>query len=343
MLRRLAALVVLVVGAAPTQAAQAAQAHVRVAGGAEQPAPTTALAFFAALQRVKQEGELVQYCGASVVGEFLLLTSASCVFAQGKLAGPARIMVGGSVAPAVERLIPHPDFDPLSLANNVALIKLKEAVSAAPVGLSVAVNPGSNCTLVGSAPGGAGATLRNVSMRTLSESECLAAWPSSDAVQQWCVSAPPIAAAAAAGACGADRGSPVLNQAGRLVGLVSAIPPGACVSPGQVDLLQAVSAVQRFLTDQMTLRDNNRPAPTPAPPAPPASSGPSGALIGGAVGGAVAAACALAVLLRRARGARRARPTGTTPAPAWEAKGGSGSAVSAPALAAAPPPGDVDF
>jgi secreted trypsin-like serine protease len=323
-----------------------AQPHVRVAGGAEQ--PRTALAYFASLQRINADGELVQYCGASVVGEFLLLTSASCVFAQGKLVGPARVSVGGSVAPAVERLIPHPGFDPLSLANDVALIKLNEAVSAAPVGLSVAVNPGSNCTLVGSVPGGAGATLRNVSMRTLSEIECLAAWPNSSAVQQWCASAPPAAAAAAAaaaGACGEDRGSPVLNQAGRLVGLVSAIPAGACVSPGQVDLLQAVSAVQRFLTDQMTLRENNRPAPTPAPatPPPPASSGPNGALIGGAVGGAVAAACALAVLLRRVRGSRRARPTGTAPAPAWEAKSGAGSADMAPALAAAPPPGDVDF
>ena len=342
MLRRLvqAAFVVLVVGGAQ------AQPHVRVAGGAE---PGTALAYFASLQRANKDGELVQYCGASVVGEFLLLTSASCVFAQGKLARPARVSVGGSAAPAVERLIPHPGFDPLSLANDVAFIKLKEAVSAAPVGLSVAVNPGSNCTLVGSAPGGAGATLRNVSMRTLSERECLAAWPNSSAVQQRCVSAPPAAAdaaaATAAGACGADRGSPVLNQAGRLVGLVSAIPPGACVSPGQVDLLQTVSAVQRFLTDQMTLRENNRPAPTPAPatPATPASSGPSGALIGGAVAGAVAAACALAVLLRRVRGARRARPTGTAPAPVWEAKGGAGSTDLAPALAAAPPPGDVEF
>jgi secreted trypsin-like serine protease len=333
MVRLLAALVVLAAGGAQ------AVPHVRVAGGAEQPG--TALGYFASLQRVNQNGELVQYCGASVVGEFLLLTSASCVFAKGKLAGPARVSVGGAAAPAVERLVPHPDFNPLSLANDVAFIKLKETVSAAPVGLSVAVNPGSNCTLVGSAPGGAGATLRNVSMRTLSESECLAAWPNSSAVQHWCVSAPPVAAAAAAGACGADRGSPVLNQAGRLVGLVSAIPPGACVSPGQVDLLQAVSAVQSFLTDQMTLRENNRPAPTPAPPAPPASSGPSGALIGGAVGGAVAAACALAVLLRRVRGARRARPTGTAPAPAREAKeGGAGSAHLAPALAA---PGDVDF
>lgn len=128
-LSALAGLAVVGMSAAPASA---------VVGGS--PAPQGAYDFTASLQ----DGDFA-FCGGSVIAADWVLTAAHCV-PDGKAAGLS--IVAGTVdnsdgsgeRRAVAQVLVHPDYDAQASTSDVALLRLAEPVSVAPIALATAAD-----------------------------------------------------------------------------------------------------------------------------------------------------------------------------------------------------------
>ncbi|MFI9742364.1 serine protease [Streptomyces sp. NPDC052494] len=180
-------------------------------------------------------------CGGALVSDRYVLTAAHCL--TGSYSSPARVgvLLGDhdlttaadspyTVLATPERFVVHPDYDPESQRNDIALVRLAEPVAfnrgVGPVGLpspyahgtfdhtQVEV-PGWGATSFG---GGTSDVLRTVVLGTMSNPTCVDRGMSQVASPQICTYSP------GRDTCLYDSGGPLVHRVGRkpyLVGLVS--------------------------------------------------------------------------------------------------------------------------
>ncbi len=171
-----------------------------------------------------------QFCGATVIAPYAVLTAAHCVVdgdgvpalpsAQVVMTGKSDLLAAGGQHLPVRQIVPHPSYDPGALAEDVAVVLLA-APTAAPAITRSATTP---------APGAAtaigwGATQKlPVAQLTYPSLLQEATLP----VQATCDESPKICAAGAdvPGICFGDSGGPLLVTTGgvtRQVGIASSI------------------------------------------------------------------------------------------------------------------------
>ncbi|MFF1506520.1 serine protease [Streptomyces sp. NPDC058326] len=180
-------------------------------------------------------------CGGALIGDRYVLTAAHCL--TGSYASPARVGVllgdhdlttGADSPHAVlvtpDRFVPHPEYDPVSQRNDIALVRLPEPVAlsrdVSPVGLPAPYAGGSLDRAQVEVPGWgttsfggrASDVLRTVALRTLSNPVCASRGMGQIASTQICTYAP------GRDSCQYDSGGPLVRVVeGRpyVVGLVS--------------------------------------------------------------------------------------------------------------------------
>ncbi len=98
--------------------------------------------FMAALLYEK-DGQLYQYCGASVVGDRWLLTAAHCEVKEGEWAVINRsdLQAPGGVKLRVEHVFTHQQYNPSTHDNDISLLKLSGEISTAIPRLTFAAPP----------------------------------------------------------------------------------------------------------------------------------------------------------------------------------------------------------
>ncbi|MFD3570675.1 serine protease [Streptomyces sp. NPDC058667] len=180
-------------------------------------------------------------CGGALIGDRYVLTAAHCL--TGSYSSPSRVgvllgdhdLTTGAESPhavlaAPERFLPHPEYDPATQRNDIALVRLAEPVAlnrdVRPVALPAAYAQGSFDRAQVEVPGWGttsfgGRTsdvLRTVTLATMSNPACASRGMAHLAPTQICTYAP------GRDTCQYDSGGPLVRAvAGRpyVVGLVS--------------------------------------------------------------------------------------------------------------------------
>ncbi|CAB9512913.1 Chymotrypsin-like elastase family member 1 [Seminavis robusta] len=163
-------------------------------------------------------------CGATLVHEDIVVTAAHCI--DGSV--PPRLRCGATttsngVLVDVEASVTHPQYKDRELANDIAILKLANPLSiqVADFNTDEAVPAGgSEVTAMGFGrtepdTGGGSQSLQKLQMEALSDAECAATFPDYEPSRNICVDENN------AGICFGDSGSPLVNDAGLVLGVAS--------------------------------------------------------------------------------------------------------------------------
>lgn len=212
-----------------------------IAGG--EPAQLDELPFVASV-RLSQHA-----CGATLINSRQLLSAASCI--RGRPAssftirtGTIQRQVGGKLTGLAEIYV-HPEYDPRTLQNDIAILNLAEPVDdVTPAVLPTSPEPpapGSEVIIAGwgeTLPGGSDAGILNrASLPVVDDKTCRAQYKDTAMIfaDQFCIGIEE----GGKGSCDHDEGGPVL-QGNTLVGVLSA--GTTCGLAGYADIDTAVGA-----------------------------------------------------------------------------------------------------
>ena len=243
-------------------AAQAPAGEPDIIGGREaQPgAYPWQVALVSHLQPNAYEG---QFCGGSLIAEDWVLTAAHCT--EGAEASMIDVLVGAhrlsdsGVRIAGAQIIPHPDYDPTELDNDLALIRLSTPVTYTPISMYEAISGTSEldylrATVIGwGAKSSTGWTfeypdaLREVSLPLVDNVRCgRNVYFATITDNMLCAGYETLTM----GACYGDSGGPLMVQqpdaSWKQIGIVSWGPSG-CVASGMYDVFTRVSRYTEWI------------------------------------------------------------------------------------------------
>ncbi|HHW87935.1 MAG TPA: trypsin-like serine protease [Chloroflexi bacterium] len=198
-----------------------------------------------------------QFCGGSLIADDWVLTAAHCT--EGVEASSIDVLVGAhrlsdsGVRITSAQIIPHPDYDPTALNNDLALIHLSTPVTYTPISLYQAISGTSELDFMRATVIGWGAksttgwyydfpdALREVSLPLVDNARCARnVYFTSITDAMLCAGYETLTM----GACYGDSGGPLMVQlpdaTWKQVGVVSWGPPG-CIATGMYDVFTRVS------------------------------------------------------------------------------------------------------
>ncbi|KAI4469683.1 chymotrypsin-related [Holotrichia oblita] len=221
----------------------------RVVGGSN--APAGAHPFIVS---VRSAGG-AHFCGGSILNSVNILTAAHCIIGRstantGVLAGTNTLNSGGQTRGST-RLILHGSYNPSTLANDIAVIRLGTGLAmggnTAQVSLNTAntgavaailIGWGRTCTNCG-IPN----ALQQLATNTITHAQCQSSWGGSVTTLQICAFI-----RSGAGACNGDSGGPLVQTSNRAqLGVVSFGRAGGCAI-GFPDVYARVSSYINWIT-----------------------------------------------------------------------------------------------
>ncbi|KRT85575.1 Trypsin, partial [Oryctes borbonicus] len=215
----------------------------RVVGGTNAPAGA-----FPNIVSVRSAGG-AHFCGGSILNSVNILTAAHCIIGRttantGVLAGTNTLNSGG-ITRGSSRLILHGSYNPNTLANDIAVIRLGTALAMGGNVQQVSLNT-ANTGAVAAILAGWGRTatnsgipnnLQQLNTQTLTHAQCQQSWGGSVSTLQICAFI-----GSGRGACNGDSGGPLYQSSNRAqLGVVSFGRAGGCAI-GWPDVYARVSS-----------------------------------------------------------------------------------------------------
>nr|ABZ04011.1 serine protease 3 [Costelytra zealandica] len=215
----------------------------RVVGGSN--APGGAYPFIVSL-RSSAGGH---FCGGSILNSVNILTAAHCIIGRSTantniLAGTNTLNSGGVVRGS-SRLIIHAAYNPSTIANDIAVVRLSSGVpiggNIAQVGLNTANTGAVAAILIGwgrtATNSGIPNNLQHLATNTITHANCQSSWGNSVSTMQICAFI-----GSGRGACNGDSGGPLVQNSNRAqLGVVSFGRAGGCAI-GWPDVYARVSS-----------------------------------------------------------------------------------------------------
>jgi secreted trypsin-like serine protease len=218
----------------------------------------------ALVNRFQPNTFLGQFCGGTLIGEDWVLTAAHCV--EGAETSMIDILVGAhrlsdsGVRITAAQIIPYPDYDPMQLGNDLALIRLSTPVTHTPISLYEAISGTTELDYMRATVIGWGAknvtwysyefpdALREVSLPLVGQERCgRNLWYETITDNMLCAGYETLTM----GTCYGDSGGPLMVQRSDAswaqVGIVSWGPYG-CTASGQYDVFARVSRYTEWIT-----------------------------------------------------------------------------------------------
>jgi trypsin len=223
-----------------------------------------------------------QFCGGTVIAPRVVLTAAHCVY--GSTPSQMEAVIGRTrLSQAadgqrlkVTRVVRHPDYDPKSTVNDVALIQLAQPATVTPVPLDGPADVGAEAPATEVLTSGWGTVaeggenssddLRFVRLRIRSPQRCQALYGAGvSATKTVCAGS----SRAGEDSCQGDSGGPLLRGEGdamRLVGLVSF--GSGCGRANVPGVYTRVAAFATFISQQSAVLNGDAAPPPVVPGAP---------------------------------------------------------------------------